>query len=111
MATNEAEQQVVVVGVDGSEQSVAALKWAARYAAKTGAAIRAVLAWHYPTAAGQPPIGTTPESARHETEEVVLQTLDSAVRQVFPDRTGSPVQARISYGHPAQVLIDRRVKT
>jgi len=38
----------VVVGVDGSEGSVAALRWAVRYSAATGTPVRAVLAWHYP---------------------------------------------------------------
>ena len=47
---------LVVVGVDGSEESVQALRWAARYGAATGASVRAVLAWHYPTAASVPPV-------------------------------------------------------
>ena len=34
----------VVVGVDSSAESVAALSWAARYATATGATVRAVLA-------------------------------------------------------------------
>ena len=40
----------VIVGVDGSPESVEALAWAARYAAATGATINAVHAWHYPPA-------------------------------------------------------------
>ena len=48
MASKKIERGLVVVGVDGSGQSVAALHWAARYAAATGAAVRAVMAWHYP---------------------------------------------------------------
>jgi hypothetical protein len=55
MASKTIERRLVVVGVDGSAQSVAALRWAARYTAATGAVMRAVLAWHYPSAAGQPP--------------------------------------------------------
>ena len=51
----EDQRGLVVVGVDGSAHSVAALDWAARYAAATGATVRAVFAWHYPTAAGLPP--------------------------------------------------------
>jgi nucleotide-binding universal stress UspA family protein len=38
----------VVVGVDGSAESIDALKWAAGYAAATRAAVTAVLSWHYP---------------------------------------------------------------
>jgi nucleotide-binding universal stress UspA family protein len=46
MASRKIERRLVVIGVDGSPQSVAALHWGARYAAATGAAVRAVVAWH-----------------------------------------------------------------
>jgi hypothetical protein len=49
---------------------VAALDWAARYAAATGAAVRAVFAWHYPTAAGEAPVGLAPGPVRHQTEDI-----------------------------------------
>lgn len=39
---------IIVVGVDGSEESVAALRWAMQEARLRGAALRAVHAWHYP---------------------------------------------------------------
>src|ERR1035441_7636168 len=39
----------IVVGVDGSPASVAALRWAVRQAELTGATVEAVTAWHYPT--------------------------------------------------------------
>ena len=38
-----------MVGVDGSEPSKEALRWAARQAQMTGAKLRAVMAWEYPT--------------------------------------------------------------
>jgi hypothetical protein len=56
MASEGDARPPAVVGVDGSDQSVAALRWAVRYGAATGTPVRAVLAWHYPTAAGQPPV-------------------------------------------------------
>jgi hypothetical protein len=40
----------IVAGVDGSLSSVSALRWAARQAALTGAAVDAVIAWQYPAA-------------------------------------------------------------
>ena len=51
MASKKIERGLVVVGVDGSAQSIAALRWAARYAAATSAAMRAVLAGDHPSAA------------------------------------------------------------
>ena len=96
----------MVVGVDGSASSVAALRWAARYAAATGAVMRAVLAWHYPTAAGQPPEGLAPPGLRSESEGIMRRVLDEAVTQAFGGQAPDGVETRIEYGHPAQVLID-----
>jgi len=53
--TSEGKAECVVVGVDGSAESATALAWAARYAKAIGATVRAVLAWHYPTAASGAP--------------------------------------------------------
>ena len=39
----------IVVGVDGSEASRDALRWAGRQAALTGAELRAVMSWEVPT--------------------------------------------------------------
>lgn len=104
MVSTKIERGLVVVGVDGSEQSIAALHWAARYAAATGAAVRAVYAWHYPTAAGEPPPGVTPAPVREEAEHAMRESLARGISQVFPGGTG--VDAQVSYGHPAQVLIE-----
>ena len=40
----------VFVGVDGSANSIAALKWAAHYAQSTDGIVHAVYVWSYPTA-------------------------------------------------------------
>jgi nucleotide-binding universal stress UspA family protein len=96
----------VVVGVDGSAGSVAALRWAAEYAQATGATLHGVIAWHYPDVAGGPPVGHAPAPVRHEAEEQIQATLDQAVAQAFPGGAPAAVQTRISYGHPAEVLID-----
>jgi len=105
MTSGEA-RQVVVVGVDGSAASVAALGWAARYAAAVGATVRAVLAWHYPTAAGQPPVGIAPGQVSAEVEEHMRSDLADAVTKAFPDPSAARVETRIAYGHPAEVLIE-----
>jgi nucleotide-binding universal stress UspA family protein len=106
MASNKVERRLVVVGVDGSTQSIAALHWAARYAAATGAAVRAVLAWHYPSAAGGPPVGVAPAPVRHESETIMQAVLDDAIKEAFSGRSDE-VEARLVYGHPAQMLIDQ----
>ena len=49
---NDVAAKRIVVGVDGSEQSIAALRWAARIASALGCGIDAVTAWEYPAAYG-----------------------------------------------------------
>ena len=93
-----------MVGVDGSAGSVAALGWAARYAQQAGATVRAVLAWHYPGAAGGPPVEVSP--LRPENERQMQDRLNEAVTQVYPGLASDNVEAKVSYGHPAEVLID-----
>lgn len=97
-------QQVVVVGVDGSPESAAALVWAGRYAAAAGARIRAVHAWHYPTAAGTPPKGKAPESV---TSEVEARMRDDVTNAMFEAHTDPSllVETEIVYGHPVEALL------
>ncbi|MFC4241754.1 universal stress protein [Gryllotalpicola reticulitermitis] len=51
----------VVVGVDGSQPSVGALKAAARIATDSGATLVAVVAWQMPPFEGTSPSGYSPE--------------------------------------------------
>ena len=106
MSSEGTGQQPVVVGVDGSAESVAALKWAAHYAEATGATVQAMLAWHYPTAAGVPPVGVAPESVRGESEHLMAETLGEAISQVATAYPGARIEAKTVYGHPAEALID-----
>jgi nucleotide-binding universal stress UspA family protein len=99
-------QELVVVGVDGSAESVRALGWAARYATATGARVQALLAWHYPAAAGQAAAGVAPEPVRHEAEARMEATLDEAIAKAQAGRPGPEVETRLGYGHPAQILIE-----
>jgi len=98
------EGRLVVVGADGSVQSVAALKWAVEYAAATGSTVRAVMACHYPTAAGPAPLGVAPEAV---TDEVRAQMAESLSKVVIEGAAGLDVEEEIAYGHPAQVLIEQ----
>lgn len=106
MSRDGSGQELVVVGVDGSAESVRALGWAARYAAATGARVQALLAWHYPAAAGQAPVGVAPEPIRGETEAHMQATLEEAVAKATSGQPSPGVETRLGYGHPAQVLIE-----
>ena len=98
-------QELVVVGVDGSAESVAALAWAARYASATGARVQALLAWHYPGVVGEPPVEKVPESVRGQTEQQEQATLDEAVTKAIHGQPAG-VEKSMGYGHPAEVLIN-----
>lgn len=104
--TTQGTTETVVVGVDGSPASAKALAWAARYATAIGATVRAVLAWHYPAAAGQAPVGVAPEAVTHEVEQTRYAIIDEAVAAAFGDQPAVPIERKLAYGHPAQVLID-----
>jgi nucleotide-binding universal stress UspA family protein len=104
--TREGKTECVVVGVDGSAASAAAMAWAARYATALGATLRVVLAWHYPAPVGPAPTGVAPESVNQEVEQSRYEILDKAVATAFGDSPSVPIERKAVYGHPAQVLID-----
>jgi len=104
--TRDGKAEHIVVGVDGSPASAMAMAWAARYAKAMGATVRAVLAWHYPTAAGPAPVGVAPASVTGEVEQAKHEELRKAIAATFGDPPMVDVEAKVVYGHPSQVLID-----
>jgi nucleotide-binding universal stress UspA family protein len=106
MASQDGSGPQVVVGVDGSAESVDALRWAAAYAAATRATIDAVLSWHFPAAAGVVPPGLAPPAISDEVRARMQEALDKTVSDVFGTTSPPNVHARITYGHPAVVLVD-----
>jgi nucleotide-binding universal stress UspA family protein len=106
MASGFGSASQVVVGVDGSAESIGALKWAAEYAAATGATVLAVLSWHYPAAVGAAPIGVAPKAVSDEVRAHMEETLDKALSEAFGTSTPDNVKTKLDYGHPAQVLVE-----
>jgi nucleotide-binding universal stress UspA family protein len=107
--TTNSEERVaaphVIVGVDGSAESIEALAWAARYAAATGASISAVYAWHYPPA-GPVPAGRAPQSITDEVRAHMQEALDHAMTEVYGTTRPDNVDTKVAYGHPAMVLVN-----
>jgi nucleotide-binding universal stress UspA family protein len=99
-------EPLVVVGVDGSPESVAALGWAAAYAGATGAAVKAILAWHYPAPAGPAPVGVAPQVISDEVRTNMHEALDKALTEVYGTGAPANVQTEVAYGHPSQVLVE-----
>ena len=103
-----AEQQQVtgagriVVGVDGSPSSKAALRWALDYAGLTGKRVTAVSAWQYPHDYG---FAMTPVEVWHPDTDAV-EALEAAVRDVAGDDRPDEFEAMTRQGHPTKVLLD-----
>lgn len=95
---------LVVVGVDGSPASQAALRFALTEARLRGAKLHAVIAWHYPDTYGGPLI--LPDD--YDLRGVAQHTLNAAINEA----TGDPQQASVQVhpvtaeGHPAAVLLN-----
>jgi nucleotide-binding universal stress UspA family protein len=96
----------IVAGVDGSPAALAALRWAVRQAALTGASVDAVIAWQYPMVtsgyAWAPVAMVEPADYEEIAEKIVTDAISSVVDP------GSHVHARavVQQGTTAQVLID-----
>ncbi|MCB5293931.1 universal stress protein [Arthrobacter sp. SO3] len=99
---------LIVVGVDGSEPSLAALRWAVDEARMRHGQVRAVTAWHYP------PVPSTVEDSGgndsfHAAERVQADAL-KAVAAESVDITGNlvrdaPVTALLDAATDADLLI------
>ncbi|HUP73935.1 MAG TPA: universal stress protein [Acidimicrobiales bacterium] len=94
----------LIVGIDGSENSVAALRWAASYAALTGATIHAVTTWEFPVFADTSGMVAMPGPDFFA--DGAQSTLDGAIAQAeLP--ADIDVAREVVEGHPARVLLDR----
>lgn len=103
MSGNESSgRERVVVGVDGSESSKAALAWAGRQATLTGASIEAVAAWEYPTSYGWSV--AVPEDL--DLAEETRSMLSSTVEEVFGASPSVKPTETVAEGHPTFVLLE-----
>lgn len=91
----------IVVGVDGSASSIAALNWAAHQAELTGARLDAVTAWQWPSKYQW--MRTPPDyDPAGDTRKSVDAIIDEA-RSAYPS---VPIQSKVVEGHPAKVLVE-----
>ena len=96
------DQHRVVVGVDGSESSKHALRWAARQAGLTGATLEAVTGWEYPAFFGFAP--TVPDGIDYG--ELAGRALDQSIDEVFGADRPARLETRVVARHPALALVE-----
>ncbi|HET9070805.1 MAG TPA: universal stress protein [Acidimicrobiales bacterium] len=93
----------IVVGIDGSEASRAALQWAAGQARLTGARLQVVAAWQFPTYAytALAPLPSTLD---------LRTTTEETLRDVIADVLGRSADLDLTHltkeGDPAHVLLE-----
>ncbi len=93
--------RTIVVGVDGSEASVEALRHAQGLAVPLSATVIALACWDYPQVYdGYVAVGIDDFDVRAE------QILTEAVAKAFGPKTPGNVQMRLLQGHPRPALIE-----
>jgi len=97
----EKKERFIVVGVDGSEPSLNALRWAAEQARMTGATLRVLTTWEVATGTGWVP--TFPVD--YDPQAVARQALDEAVTETLGADPDVAVERIVKEGHAAPVLL------
>ncbi|HVB06752.1 MAG TPA: universal stress protein [Acidimicrobiales bacterium] len=92
----------VVVGVDGSEPSRAALRWGAEEARLRGLPLEAVITWEFPNTDGwdYPDLDL-------DLGEDAKKMIDETITSVLGETPDAPVTATVIHGHAALVLVER----
>lgn len=91
----------IVVGIDGSEPSKAALRWALDQAVLTGATVHAVAAWEYPSL-----YGWFAPMVDEGFEQAARRTLAAEVNEIVGPQRAVKVRESLVLGHAAEVLLE-----
>jgi nucleotide-binding universal stress UspA family protein len=97
----------IVVGIDGSECSKTALRWAISQARRSGAGLDVVAAWQDPVRSGYS-LGWMPGFSDGDNWAAITQSyIDQEVKDVVGELGGpADLTTRVVEGNPAQVLLD-----
>ena len=103
MTTSELEQtRRIVVGVDGSLSSTAALTWAVRQAELTGSRLDVITTWEWPTTAGLGMMTTSDFNPREDAQQI----LDSASVTAHGIGGGVDIRSHVVAGPAGSALVD-----
>lgn len=95
----------IVVGVDGSASSRAALRWAVRQARLTGATVDAVIAWQIPLMLQNYSWAPVYLEEARDFAEDARKRIDAVIGEEVSPADGPLVRSQVVHGHPAQVLL------
>ena len=104
LTRSEDTMERIVVGIDGSEVSRRALRWAIAEAGMRGATLDVVHSWHMPYVGGYPYAGVPFDTASFESE--AQQLLDEAVDSEDTTALPEPAHRILVLGSPAQVILE-----
>jgi nucleotide-binding universal stress UspA family protein len=90
----------IVVGVDGSDPSIEALRQAATMAGALGSTIMAVACWRYP------PAYDSFVALEWSPETDAAQVLEESLTRAYGDSRPAGLRTLVRQGQPASVLID-----
>jgi nucleotide-binding universal stress UspA family protein len=91
----------IVVGIDGSASSKAALSWAVRQARLTSATVEAVIAWEFPTTYGYPA-----PTLNVDFEKIAAQVLADTIAEVAGPDAPVTIKSTVVEGNAARALLD-----
>jgi nucleotide-binding universal stress UspA family protein len=108
MTGDQDPRSVIVVGVDGSDSSRDAVRWAAQQAKLTGSTLRAVASWRWPNYLTRVPPGVNLQAdTAHTLQQVLDDALadhaDVSVTQHVVEGPAGP--ALLTQAHDASLLV------
>ena len=104
------EIKKILVGVDGSEKSVAALKWASELASKIGAELDVMTTWQTPFPTAELiAIGLNLDMSEiNDRPQAIAELLiDKVIQQVFGKVNPEGVNKIVTEGYPGLMLVEK----
>jgi nucleotide-binding universal stress UspA family protein len=97
-------ERFIVCGVDGSESSQRALRWAVGQAALIGAAVRAVIAWEFPAFSTWEGGPLPPDDFSQDAKNSLDESVDEIEREAQTPQVR--IDREVRHGHSAQALLE-----
>src|SRR6185437_8505765 len=96
--------ELIVVGVDGTEGSRLALRWAVTEAHRVGGAVEAVTAWYWQGGVDEAMLAVTnPLEQQQHAERISAREVEAVVAEFG---SGIPIAREVVEGIPVRVLIE-----